>query len=73
MGVAGDLDRVVPLGETHLRELVREYVAHYHEERPDQGLSSRLIAAATEPRGRGALARRQRLGGLLNHYYRKAA
>jgi hypothetical protein len=29
--------------------------------------------AASEPRGRGPLARRQRLGGLLNHYYRKAA
>ena len=67
------LDRVIPLGEAHLRELVREYVAHYHEERPHQGLSGRLIAAAADPRGRGPLARRQRLGGLLNHYYREAA
>ena len=40
---------------------------------PHQGLSSRRIAAATDPRGRGPLARRQRLGGLLNHYYREAA
>lgn len=67
------LDRVVPLGEAHLRELVREYVAHDHEERPHQGLSSRLIAAATGHRGRGPLARRQRPGGLLNHYDREAA
>jgi transposase InsO family protein len=67
------LDRVIPLGEAHLRELVRDYVAHYHEERPHQGLSGRLIAAATGPGGRGPLARRQRLGGLLNHYYREAA
>jgi putative transposase len=67
------LDRVIPLGEPHLRELVREYVSHYHEERPHQGLSGRLIAASTAHRGRGPLARRQRLGGLLNHYYRKAA
>ncbi len=65
------LDRVIPLGDAHLRELVREYVAHYHEERPHQGLSSRLIAASTDHRG--PLARRQRLGGLLNHYYREAA
>ncbi len=64
---------MISLGEAHLRELVREYVAHYHEERPHQGLSSRLIAAATEPRGHGPLARRERLGGLLNHYYREAA
>ena len=67
------LDRVIPLGEAHLRELVREYVAHYHEERPHQGLSGRLIAAATDHQGCGPLARRQRLGGLLNHYYREAA
>lgn len=67
------LDRVIPLGEAHLRELVREYVAHYQEERPHQGLSSRLIAAATDARGCGPLARCQRLGGLLNHYYREAA
>ncbi len=67
------LYRVVPLGETHLRELVRESVAHYHEERPHQGLSSRLIAATIEPGGRGPLVRRQRLGGLLKHYYREAA
>ena len=43
------LDRVIPLGEAHLRELVREYVAHYHGERPHQGLNGRLIAAATRP------------------------
>ncbi len=47
------LDRVVLLGEAHLRELVREYVAHYHEERPHQGPSGRLIVASPDPRGRG--------------------
>ncbi len=64
---------MIPLDEAHLRELVREYVAHYHEERPHQGLRSRLIVAPTDHRGRGPLARRERLGGLLNHYYREAA
>jgi len=48
-------------------------VAHYHEERPHQGLSGRLVAPTTQPRIRGHLVRRQRLGGLLNHYYRDAA
>jgi putative transposase len=28
------LDRVIPLGEAHLRELIRQYVIHYHAERP---------------------------------------
>ena len=67
------LDCVIPLGEAHLRELVREYVSHYHEERPHQGLSGRLIAASTAHRGRRPVTRRQRLGGMLNHYYREAA
>jgi transposase InsO family protein len=39
------LNRVIPLGERHLRELVREYVTHYHQERPHQGLGNRVIAA----------------------------
>ena len=67
------LDRVIPLGEAHLRELVREYVAHYHEERPHQGLNGEIVAASTKRRGRGPLVRSERLGGLLNHYYREAA
>jgi transposase InsO family protein len=67
------LYRVIPLGETHLRKLVREYVAHYHQERPHQGLNGELVAASTELCSLGPLARRERLSGLLNHYYREAA
>jgi len=67
------LNRVIPLGERHLRELVREYVAHYHKERPHQGLAGALIAPTKSRRGRGSIGRRERLGGLLNHYYREAA
>jgi len=31
------LDRVIPLGERHLRHLLAEYVEHYHHERNHQG------------------------------------
>ena len=34
------LDRVIPMGEAHLRELILEYMAHYHMERPHQGKRS---------------------------------
>jgi hypothetical protein len=67
------LDRVIPLGEAHLRELIREYVIHYHAERPHQGLDGRLIQPADRHASDGPLVRRERLGGLLNYYYREAA
>jgi transposase InsO family protein len=37
------LERVVPLGEEHLRAADREFVDHYYEERPHQGLGNELI------------------------------
>ena len=37
------LSRVVPLGERHLRFLVREFVEHYHRERNHQGFDNRLL------------------------------
>jgi transposase InsO family protein len=68
------LDRIVPLGEAHLRRAVCEYVAHYHLERNHQGLANALIDDNLEDAVEtGAVARRERLGGLLNFYHRKAA
>ncbi len=67
------LGRVVPLSEAHLRQLLREYVAHYHHERPHQGLDGALIEPANDNGASGPVVRRERLGGLLNHYYREAA
>ena len=37
------LDRIVPLGEAHLRAAVRAFVAHYHEERPHQGWTTSTL------------------------------
>jgi transposase len=66
------LDRIVPMGERHLRSVVSEYMEHYHGERNHQGLENRLInAMAVNDNGR--VRRRERLGGLLNFYYREAA
>ena len=42
------LDRVIPLGEAYLREVIREYMAHYHAERPHQGLDGTLIQPAKD-------------------------
>jgi transposase InsO family protein len=67
------LDRVVPLGERHLRLLVREFVAHYREERNHQGIGNELIEEPPVQRTKGPVYRRQRVGGVLNYYYRSAA
>jgi putative transposase len=67
------LDRMVLLGEGHLRTAVREFVRHYHEERPHQGLGNELIAPTTTVIGTGSVTCRQRLGGLLKFYDREAA
>ena len=67
------LDRMVLLGESHLQAAVREFVRHYHEERPHQGLKNELIAPTTVVSGTGHVKCRERLGGLLKFYYREAA
>ena len=68
------LSRVVPLGEGHLRQLVHEYVEHYHWERNHQGLQNQLLRRPPPPvRPASRMARRTRLGGLLNFYHREAA
>ncbi|HUC73711.1 MAG TPA: integrase core domain-containing protein, partial [Vicinamibacterales bacterium] len=58
------LERMVLLGEPHLRAAVRAFMHHYHEERPHQGLGNELIAPKTTVIGTGRIECRQRLGGL---------
>ena len=66
------LNRWVILGDRHLRRAIAEYIEHDHQERTHQGLGHRLIEGGPEPRG-GKVARRERLGGILNHDCREAA
>ena len=37
------LGRLVLLGESHLRAVIRQYVEHYHSERNHQGLDNELL------------------------------
>ena len=67
------LDRLVLLGEGHLRAAVRGFTNHYHEERPHQGLGNELIAPTAGVIGAGQITCRERLGGLPKFYYREAA
>jgi transposase InsO family protein len=70
----GCLDQMIFFGEDALRTAIREFVMHYHIERNHQGLGNRLIAPIENiETKRGVVRRRQRLGGMLNYYYRDAA
>ncbi len=68
------LDRMIFFGERSLRRAVAEFVRHYHGERNHQGLDNQLIAPDEAVGSRqGGVECRQRLGGMLNYYYREAA
>ena len=68
------LDGMIFFGEGALRKEIDEFVLHYHAERNHQGLGNRLIVPDEDEAGHpGAVLRRERLGGMLNYYYRAAA
>ncbi len=67
------LDRLIPIGERHVRRAITDYVEHYHRERNHQRIDNALIAGAAVGKGqRGRIRRRPRLGRLLNYYERAA-
>ena len=66
------LDRMIPLGERHLRWAIAEFVAHYHGERNHQGLGNELIDGAPLIDGADRIRRQRRLSGLFNYYCRAA-
>jgi transposase InsO family protein len=67
----------VVFGRRHLEQLLTTYVKHYNEERPHRSLGLEapggpqpLRALSPKP---SEIGRRDRLGGLIHEYYRKAA
>jgi hypothetical protein len=66
--------RVIFFGEPALRCVVEQFLIHYHGERAHQGLDHQLLEPGPEVGQReGAIACRERLGGLLKYYHRQAA
>jgi len=66
------LNRMIWFGEDSLRRAISEFVSHYHFERNHQGLDNHLIIP-TQATMKGAVQKRERLGGLLNYYFRQVA
>ena len=68
------LNRMILFGERALRRAIREYLSYFHGERNHQGLGNDLIEPGPEVGAIiGEIERKERLGGLLNYYYRTAA
>ena len=69
------LDRVLILGESHLRTVLAEYQAHYNTARPHQGIAQRVpdsechapLVTATDS-GVERIRRKPVLNGLINEY-----
>ncbi len=69
------LDHLLIFGCRHLEYVLREFVEHYEEARPHQGLEQRTPrqrepTPVLEP---GSVERHDRLGGVLHEYMRRAA
>ncbi len=64
---------MVMFGEGSLHRAIREFLQHYHLERPHQGLSNEVIARDDRRPTSGTEVRCEvRLGGILRHYSRAA-
>jgi putative transposase len=64
---------MILFGEKHIRFVVSQYMEHYLRERPHRTLGRRIIEPETPMPAEGEVLCRERLGGLLKTYYRKAA
>jgi transposase InsO family protein len=72
-------DRVLVLGQAHLRAVLTGYQAHYNTARPHQGIAQRVPGSHHDaPRITAAdldaqrIHRKPVLGGLINEYSRAA-
>ena len=59
------------VGQALLNHALSEFVLHYHDERPHQGLANELVRR--RPTVKGVVDMTERLGGLRKYYHRQAA
>ena len=71
---SGCLAQIIPLDEQQIRHAVKHHTEHYHVERKRQGLDNRQFEKRSGTVDmNSSIERRQRLGGVLNYYTRRAA
>jgi putative transposase len=69
------LSRFILFSEHSLAHVLKEYVAHYHQERPYQGKGNGVLLSSPDQDSacQGPIQCRERLGGLLKYYACDAA
>ena len=68
------LDHLLIFSRQHLGKVLTEFIGHYQEARPHQGLEQRrpIEPAYATPVTQGPVDRLDRIGGLLHEYHRAA-
>jgi len=69
------LNHLILTTKRQLRYAVKEYLEHYHHERPHQGTDGQILFPneRSDKSRTGEIVKSARLGGLLNFYYREPA
>ena len=70
------VNKLIFFGEKSLQNALKEYQKHYHKERNHQGKDNVILFPGKnyDPNIKeGEIECKERLGGLLKYYYRKAA
>jgi len=68
------LDHIIVLNDRHLRRVLKEYLAYYHESRTHLGLEKDApVSRPVQTCDAGPMIRKPVLGGLHHRYFRDAA
>jgi hypothetical protein len=69
------LSQMILFGERSLRYVLSEYIVHHHTERPHQGKDNVILFPSGQAvtNSDSPIECRERLGGLIKYYHRKAA
>ena len=71
------LSQLILFGEGSLRRALQQFTAHYHAERNHQGKNNLLLFPAEQDKRRTPVLPpircKERIGGLLKYYHRRAA
>jgi putative transposase len=66
------LDYYLLISEKQIKRILQEYIAYYNTKRPHQGLDQQ-VPLGYKPMIDGNVVKFPVLGGVRNHYFRKAA